>query len=292
MKRVIILALIILMGASFNTADAKKKKDKNTATAAPVTLNDAKDSLDYAAGVAQSFGLIRYIEQQYGVDTAQIGEFVRGYCDAVSRGVNNDFNAYVAGMQVAVTLYNNMLPGVKEALAAVGDTVVNMNTFNDGFTSAVLGTTIMADSTAKRLYEHAVEENKRITKEVNTKAGEEFLAANKLKEGVVTTASGLQYKVLVEGTGKIPSAKDEVTVKYEGRLLDGTVFDSSYKRAGETAKFRVNQVIKGWTEALKLMPVGSKWELYIPYDLAYGSRKAGDIPPYSTLIFTIELVSF
>lgn len=292
MTRTIILALIILMGASFNTAEAKKKKDKNEAATAHTILNDAKDSLDYAAGVAQSFGLIRYIEQQYGVDTAQIGEFVHGYRDAVSRGVNNDFNAYVAGMQVAITLYNTMLPGVKESLAAVGDTAVNMDIFNDGFTSAVLGTAIMADSTVKKLYDHAVEENKRITKETNTKAGEEFLAANKLKEGVVTTASGLQYKVLVEGTGKTPSVKDEVTVKYEGRLLDGTVFDSSYKRKGETAKFRVNQVIKGWTEALKMMPMGSKWELYIPYDLAYGSRKAGNIPPYSTLIFIVELVSF
>lgn len=292
MTRTIILALIILMSASFNTAEAKKKKDKNEAATAHTILNDAKDSLDYAAGVAQSFGLIRYIEQQYGVDTAQIGEFVHGYRDAVSRGVNNDFNAYVAGMQVAITLYNTMLPGVKESLAAVGDTAVNMDIFNDGFTSAVLGTAIMADSTVKKLYDHAVEENKRITKETNTKAGEEFLAANKLKEGVVTTASGLQYKVLVEGTGKTPSVKDEVTVKYEGRLLDGTVFDSSYKRKGETAKFRVNQVIKGWTEALKMMPMGSKWELYIPYDLAYGSRKAGNIPPYSTLIFIVELVSF
>ena len=292
MTRTILLALIILMSASCNTAEAKKKKDKEKVETAQTALNDAKDSLDYASGMAQSFGLIRYIEQQYNVDTARIDEFIRGYRDAVSHGVNNDFNAYVAGMQVAVTLYNTMLPSVKESLAAVGDTAVNMDIFNDGFTSAVLGTALMADSTAKRLYEHAVEENKRITKETNTKAGEEFLAANKLKEGVVTTASGLQYKVLVEGTGKTPSAKDEVTVKYEGRLLDGTVFDSSYKRKGETAKFRVNQVIKGWTEALKMMPVGSKWELYIPHDLAYGSRKAGNIPPYSTLIFTVELVSF
>ena len=108
---------------------------------------------------------------------------------------------------------------------------------------------------------------------------------------MVTTPSGLQYKVLVKGNGEIPSVDDEVTVKYEGRLIDGTVFDSSYKRPGETSKFRPNQVIKGWTEALTMMPVGSKWELYIPQNLAYGERQAGKISPYSTLIFTVEMVS-
>ncbi|WP_443732966.1 FKBP-type peptidyl-prolyl cis-trans isomerase, partial [Xylanibacter rarus] len=116
-------------------------------------------------------------------------------------------------------------------------------------------------------------------------------AANKTMEGVVSLPSGLQYKVLVKCNGEITSVDDEVTVKYEGRLIDGTVFDSSYKRPGETAKFRPNQVIKGWTEALTMMPVGSKWELYIPQNLAYGDRKAGAINPYSTLIFTVEMVS-
>lgn len=122
------------------------------------------------------------------------------------------------------------------------------------------------------------------------KEGVDFLAANAKKEGVKTTASGLQYKVLTQGTGAIPAASDEVKVNYEGRLVDGKVFDSSYKR-GEPATFKANQVIKGWTEALTMMPVGSKWELYIPYDLAYGERGAGqDIKPYSALIFTVELL--
>jgi len=96
--------------------------------------------------------------------------------------------------------------------------------------------------------------------------------------------------VLVEGTGAQPKAEEEVEVKYEGKLIDGTVFDSSYKRNPQTAKFRCNQVIKGWTEALTMMPVGSKWELYIPQELAYGDRQAGKINPYSTLIFTVELL--
>ena len=108
----------------------------------------------------------------------------------------------------------------------------------------------------------------------------------------MTLASGLQYKELVKGTGEVPQAGAEVTVKYEGRLIDGTVFDSSYNRGGAgTSKFRTNQVIKGWTEALQMMPVGSKWELYIPQNLAYGDRKAGKIAPYSALVFTVELVA-
>ena len=124
----------------------------------------------------------------------------------------------------------------------------------------------------------------------NKAAGEKFLAENKTKEGVVTTPSGLQYKVITKGTGAIPADTSKVKVNYKGTLIDGTEFDSSYKR-NEPATFRANQVIKGWTEALTMMPVGSKWELYIPYDLAYGSRETGSqIKPFSTLIFEVELL--
>ena len=123
------------------------------------------------------------------------------------------------------------------------------------------------------------------------KEGEAFLAANKGKEGVVTLPSGLQYKILQEGTGPKPTATDSVVCNYRGTLIDGKEFDSSYKR-GQPATFPVNGVIKGWTEALQLMPVGSKWQLFIPPDLAYGERGAGpDIGPDSTLIFEVELLS-
>jgi len=124
----------------------------------------------------------------------------------------------------------------------------------------------------------------------NRRKGEQFLAQNSTKDSVVTLPSGLQYKVLTMGTGPKPKATQEVHVKYEGRLVDGKVFDSSYTRKDQITKFRANQVIKGWTEALQLMPVGSKWELYIPQELGYGDRQSGQIPPYSTLIFTVELV--
>jgi FKBP-type peptidyl-prolyl cis-trans isomerase len=129
----------------------------------------------------------------------------------------------------------------------------------------------------------------------NKAAGDQFLAANKAKEGVVTLPSGLQYKILKEGTGPKPTASDEVVCNYRGTLVNGTEFDSSYKR-GTPATFPVDKVIKGWTEALQLMPVGSKWELYVPSNLAYGERGAGQrgadvIAPNSALIFEVELMS-
>ncbi len=127
--------------------------------------------------------------------------------------------------------------------------------------------------------------------EANQQAGDAFLAANKSKEGVVTLPSGLQYKIITQGTGPKPSATDTVVCNYRGTRLDGTEFDSSYKR-GQPATFPLNQVIKGWTEGVALMPVGSKYEFYIPAGLAYGARGAGgDIGPNSTLIFDVELIS-
>ena len=127
--------------------------------------------------------------------------------------------------------------------------------------------------------------------EANMKEGEAFLADNKTKEGVVTLPSGLQYKILTPGTGPKPTASDTVVCNYRGTFINGTEFDSSYKR-GQPASFPVGQVIKGWTEALQLMPVGSKWQLFIPPDLAYGQRGAGGaIGPNATLIFEVELLS-
>jgi FKBP-type peptidyl-prolyl cis-trans isomerase FklB len=135
------------------------------------------------------------------------------------------------------------------------------------------------------------EEKQQALMETNKKEGEAFLAANSKKEGVVTLPSGLQYKILQQGTGAKPTASDTVVCNYKGTLLDNTEFDSSYKR-GQPASFPVSQVIKGWTEALQLMPVGSKWQLFIPSDLAYGERGQGaTIAPNATLIFEVELLS-
>lgn len=125
---------------------------------------------------------------------------------------------------------------------------------------------------------------------MSSDAGKKFLEDNAKKAGVKTTPSGLQYKVITEGTGKKPKATETVTVHYRGTLIDGTEFDSSIKR-GEPISFGLNRVIAGWTEGLQLMPTGSKYEFYIPYNLAYGERGAGGvIPPYATLIFEVELL--
>jgi FKBP-type peptidyl-prolyl cis-trans isomerase FklB len=135
------------------------------------------------------------------------------------------------------------------------------------------------------------EQKMQLEGETNKKSGEEFLAANKSKDGVVTLPSGLQYKILKEGTGPKPTTTDSVVVNYKGTLIDNTEFDSSYKR-GEPATIPVSGVIKGWTEALQLMPVGSKWQLFIPSDLAYGPRgPSAEIGPNSTLVFDVELLS-
>ena len=122
------------------------------------------------------------------------------------------------------------------------------------------------------------------------KENEEFLVNNKTKDGIKVTESGLQYRIIKEGKGAIPTKNSRVKVHYKGTMIDGTEFDSSYERK-EPTTFRADQVIKGWTEALTMMPVGSKWELYIPQELAYGSREAGKIKPFSTLIFEVELIS-
>lgn len=135
------------------------------------------------------------------------------------------------------------------------------------------------------------QERAKASAEKNKNEGETFLAENKKKEGIITLPSGLQYKVMKDGTGKTPKATDSVTVNYRGTLIDGTEFDSSYKR-GQPATFPVSGVIKGWTEALQLMKVGSKYKLFIPSDLAYGDRGAGPrIGPNQVLIFDIELIS-
>src|ERR1700730_4011 len=136
-----------------------------------------------------------------------------------------------------------------------------------------------------------VEEKMKLVGEANKKEGDEFLAANKTKEGIITLPSGLQYRILTEGTGPKPSATDSVSCNYRGTLINGAEFDSSYKR-GQPATFQVNGVIKGWTEALQLMPVGSKWQLFIPSELAYGQRgPSPEIGSNSTLIFEVELLS-
>ena len=171
---------------------------------------------------------------------------------------------------------------------------LDKNNFLAGFIAAVKNGAIVSVEDARVYVDAHAEAIKAKALEAkyadNKAAGEKFLAENATKEGVKTTPSGLQYKIIKEGKGEIPTDSSTVKVHYKGTLIDGTEFDSSYKR-NEPTSFRANQVIKGWTEALTMMPVGSKWELYIPQELAYGARETGgQIKPFSTLIFEVELV--
>ena len=166
----------------------------------------------------------------------------------------------------------------------------NVNDMIAGFANALHGDSTMTQEQAISIIQNYFQQAEKKEADKSKAEGEAFLNENKTKEGVITTESGLQYKIDSVGTGAIPTAEDQVKVHYTGKLLDGTVFDSSVER-GEPATFGVTQVIKGWTEALQLMPVGSKWTLYIPSDLAYGDRAAGPkIKPNSTLVFEVELL--
>ena len=196
--------------------------------------------------------------------------------------------SYALGANLGMNLHNQsvdvdtaiVLRGLKDALAG-GKLLLT-----DDEAKAAL-TQLQTDLRNKQM------EKMKEAADLNKKAGTYFLEANKAKEGVVTLPSGLQYKILTAGTGPKPAATDTVSCNYRGTLLDGTEFDSSYKR-GQPASFPVTGVIKGWTEALQLMPVGSKWQLYIPPDLAYGDRGAdprSGIGPGATLIFEVELLS-
>jgi FKBP-type peptidyl-prolyl cis-trans isomerase FklB len=197
-----------------------------------------------------------------------------------------DKASYAIGVSVGKSLHKDsidvdpaiLLRGLKDALAG-GKTLLT-----DEEAKAAIGA-LQAEMRKKQ------EEKIAIAGQANQKEGEAFLAANKAKDGVVALPSGLQYKVLTEGTGPKPTPTDSVVCNYRGTLINNTEFDSSYKR-GQPATFPVTGVIKGWTEALQLMPVGSKWQLFVPADLAYGPRAAGpDIGPNSTLIFEVELLS-
>lgn len=298
MKKIFLLAIAVVACATFNTAEAAKKNKKSkknkTEAKAPVKMVTASDSISYAAGVAMTNGLLPYLINNQGVDTAYMADFVRGFNDIVASGDNPQMKAYAAGMAIANQVKGQMLGGLQGEFAGTPDSISKENFFR-GFTDALTGdTTVMKQADAESLFAKKSAEARAAKQErefgANRDAGRKFLAENKTKPGVQTTASGLQYKVLTKGEGAVPKATDRVMVHYEGRLVDGTVFDASSKHGSEPMVFGANQVIKGWTEALCMMPVGSKWELYIPYELAYGERNAGMIKPYSMLIFTVELV--
>jgi FKBP-type peptidyl-prolyl cis-trans isomerase FklB len=296
MKKALFIALALVAGASSFTANAVKKKMVMAPVqekVEPVVLASSSDSVSYAAGMTMTNGLVPFLLQQK-MDTTLMSEFVRSFMENVKRGDDPKMKAYVIGMSIAQQVNERMLPGMRKEFENTPDSIL-ADLFYRGFTDALMkDTTVFTLNKAEDYFTEKQKADKAIREEklygANRDAGKKFLEENAQKEGVITLPSGLQYKVLVKGEGEVPTRSDKVKVHYEGRLLDGTVFDSSYKR-NEPSEFTPTQVIKGWTEALTMMPVGSKWQLYIPYELAYGERGAGeDIKPYSTLIFDVELL--
>ena len=181
--------------------------------------------------------------------------------------------------------------GIGQNLQSMGISNMSIEDFMKGISDVLAGgKTEMTHAEAQKVVNDHFRALAEEAYAQNKKSGEAFLAENAKKEGITVLPSGLQYQIITEGNGKKPSATDRVQCHYEGTLIDGTIFDSSIKR-GEPAVFGVNQVIKGWVEALQLMQEGAKWRLYIPYDMAYGEHGAGEmIPPYSALIFDVELI--
>ena len=294
-------ALMVAVAVSM-PADAKGRKKQRLAPDAPVSeivleqpeMANAGDSAAYLFGITQSRGLRSYLQGQLGVDTAYLAAFVQGVMDRV--GAESDdpaVKAYNAGQSVGGQVVQFTAKFRDDYYAADPAATISPVIVATGLMDGLLErNTTPLDSAAKTfsaLMEERQKENLAAQYGGNRQLGEEFLANNKKRDGVIVLPSGLQYRIVEQGDGPIPTATQKVRVNYEGHLVDGTEFDSSYKRK-EPATFAVNRVIKGWTEALCKMPVGSTWELYVPYDLAYGERETGKIKPYSTLIFTIELV--
>ena len=265
-----------------------------TAQAPKANLANEVDSLSYAIGLARTEGLDQYLAQQ-GIDSTQMAMFIKGFNEG-ARKIGKDDAAYMAGLQIGQMVSKQWVEGFNRQIFG-NDSTMTLSRENmlAGFLTGVAK--VKGAMTKEEAQEYMTKQMDTIKEKAiaekyadNKAAGEKFLAENKEKEGVITLPSGLQYKVIKEGKGAKPAETDRVKVNYRGTLIDGKEFDSSYKR-NEPATFRANQVIKGWTEALTMMPVGSKWELYIPSELAYGTRETGgDIKPFSTLIFEVELL--
>lgn len=287
MKKFSIVAALAIAVASFVASCGNSGSNK------PNLKNDV-DTLSYAIGLAQTQGLKQYLVQM-DVDTTYMDAFIKGLREGANAGDDKKKAAYYMGIQIGQQISNRMVKGINHELFGDDSTkTISMKNFLAGFIQGVKEKkglmTVEQASQVAQMKMMAIK-SKHMEEEYGPlkKKGEEWMAANAKKAGVKTLPSGVQYKVIKEGNGAMPKDTSLVTVNYEGRLIDGTVFDSSYKR-GQPVDLRANQVIKGWTEALVHMPAGSVWEVYIPQELAYGEREQGQIKPYSPLVFKIELV--
>lgn len=255
------------------------------------------DSLSYAIGMTQSQGLKDYLVSNLGVDTAYIDEFIKGLNEGANAGDDKKKAAYYAGIQIGQQLSNNLVRGINHELFGEDSTkTISLKNFMAGFVSGTTGkkglmTMTQAQTVAQTKMQQIKERELEKTYGAYKKQNEAFIAKYSKGADVKKLANGICYKVLVEGKGEIPTATSEVKVMYEGKTIDGKVFDSSYQR-NEPMTFQVDGVIPGFKEALTHMPVGSTWEIVIPQSQAYGTRDTGGtIKPFSTLIFKIQLIS-
>lgn len=285
-KLVYLLALALLCGS----ASAQRSTRKKHAPAKPLVADVQPvpaDSFSYAMGVAQSASLRQYLLMREGVDSAYLNDAVCGLMAKYNEKAVKGKVAYAAGLKVGQMNATSVIPSLNKMATGKADSAyIDRDLFVKGLGQGVLKQpTSISEEQALAI----IERQTAYIRQRDSIDNADFLSKNKRVPGVITSKSGLQYKILKEGTGATPSDTSQVEVNYEGRLIDGTVFDSSYKR-GQSATFGCNQVIKGWTEALTMMKEGDVWELYIPYNLAYGERGNQSIPPYATLIFKVELI--
>ena len=291
--KIILMALVALLCVGATAATKKQRKGKKAAKEVAERVDTVSvDTFSYLLGMANSNGLKAYLSQRMGIDTAYVEDFLKGFQQKELTEADKREKARLAGMEIREQVETQVWSNANRQIDDSVD-VLNHEQFIKGFQNGIfpVDTTFSRDSAQSLVqkqmaYYHKVKMEKKYG--ANRVAGEQFLKLNAKQDSVQTTASGLQYKVITMGTGEKPQKTDRVKVDYEGRLIDGTVFDSSYKR-GKPATFPVGQVIAGWTEALCMMPVGSKWEVYVPQELGYGDREQQKIPPFSCLVFTIEL---
>ena len=258
----------------------KAIKGKCPSTVKKVTLATQNDSVNYAFGYLNGNEVSMYI---FALDST--GEMKKEFIANINVGLKSN----VKNPQL-VNMGEQIGKSIKEqepqGLIGESSLATDFELIKQGFINGLLGDTVMTGDVAGEYIQNTINTIKYGDTKIQ---GEQFLAENALKEGVQVTESGLQYEVIKMGKGKKPAATDKVKVHYHGTLIDGTVFDSSVDR-GEPITFGLNQVIAGWTEGVQLMPIGSKFRFYIPQELGYGAQQAGSIPPYSTLIFEVELL--
>ena len=267
-----------------------------TSSTPKANMKNDVDSLSYSIGMAQTQGLKPYLVNRLGVDTTYLSEFIKGLNEGANAGDDKKKVAYYAGINIGQQISQQMVKGINyEVFGNDSTQTISLQNFMAGFIAGVTGkdgamTLEQAQEIATEMMKEVKAKNLEKAYGENKAAGEKFMAEIAKKPGIKKLDNGVYYEVITEGKGEIPADTSRVKVHYEGKLVNDTVFDSSYRRNTPTT-FRCNQVIPGWTEALTHMPVGSTWMVYIPQEQGYAEREAGLIKPFSALKFKIELLS-